>query len=55
MSARKKLNGAAVHGALGVAALIGAVTGSWGVFWLAAAALVMSSVYDGSIRGRGGR
>ena len=55
MSAQTKLNSAMVHGALGVAALIGAVSGSWGVLWLAAAVLVMSSVYDGSIRGRRGR
>jgi hypothetical protein len=57
MSARTKLNSAAVHGALGVAALIAAVTGSWGVFWLASAVLVATSIHDGSIRvgGRKGR
>ena len=56
MSARHKLNSAYLNGALGVAALIGAVTGSWGVFWLASAVLVASSIHSGDIRlGRGGR
>ena len=50
MGAKRKLNSAAINGALGVAALIGAVTGSWGVFWLASAVLVASSVYCRDIR-----
>jgi len=52
MSARNKLNSAAVHGSLAVAALIGAVCGSWGVFLLASAVLVATSLHDGSIRGQ---
>ena len=50
VSARHRLNSAAIHGALGAAALIGAVTGSWGVFWLASAVLVATSLHDGNIR-----
>ena len=56
MGAKHKLNSAYFSGALGVAALIGAVTGSWGVFSLAAGVLVASSIHSGDIRlGRGGR
>jgi len=50
MGARNKLNSASVHGALAVAALVGAVTGSWGVFLLASAVLVATSLHSGDIR-----
>ena len=50
MGAKKKLNSAAVCGALGVAALIGALTGSWIAFWLASAVLVATAVHSGDIR-----
>ena len=56
MGAKRKLNSAYFHGALGVAALVGAAAGSWPVFWLASAVLVATSIYSGDIRlGRGGR
>lgn len=55
MGAKRKLNSAYFHGALGVAALVGAVTGSWSVFWLASAVLVVTSIYSGDIRLGGGR
>jgi len=56
MSAKHKLNSAHLHGALAVAALVGAVVGSWPVFWLASVVLVATSLHDGGIRlGRRGR
>ena len=55
MSARHKLNQAYVHGALVFAAVIGAVCGSWVVFWVTAAILVGLSLHSGDIRPTGGR
>ena len=49
-TARHKLNGSYLHGALIVAGLLGAVSGSWTIFLLAAGVLVATSVHDGSIR-----
>ena len=48
--ARKKLNSASVFGALLVAALIGGITGSWLMFFLAGGVLLSLSLYTGDIR-----
>ena len=53
MSARHKLNSAAINGALVVGGIVGALTQSWVVFGLCAAILVVSAVHNGSIRGPG--
>lgn len=50
VTARDKLNGASLNGALIVAALLAALTGSWNVFFLALLALVFSAVLAGDIR-----
>jgi len=50
MSAKHKLNSASVVGALAVAGLVAGVAGSWPVFWLATAALVVTSLHNGDIR-----
>lgn len=50
MSARKKLNGAHVLGALLVAGLLGAVTGSGGIFWVSLGGLLAADVLAGNIR-----
>ncbi|WP_075091240.1 hypothetical protein [Planctomyces sp. SH-PL14] len=55
MSARQKLNNAHVHGALIVAALIGAVTGSWAVFLLSALVGLAMAIHSGGIRLRSRR
>jgi hypothetical protein len=49
-TARHKLNEFNVLFALMVAALLGGVTGSWAVFWIAAIVLVLGSLHSGSIR-----
>lgn len=49
-TARHKLNGSHVHGALIVAALVGAMSGSWVVFAITGGVLLATSLYDGSIR-----
>jgi uncharacterized protein related to proFAR isomerase len=50
MSARHKLNSAAVHGVLIVAGLIAGLTESWRVFLLLVAALIATAVHSGDIR-----
>ena len=55
MGARNKLNVSYVNGSPLIAAVGGAVTGSWLVFGLAAAVLVAGSVVSGDIRPRPGR
>jgi hypothetical protein len=54
-TARDKLNAAHVNGALVIAAVLGALTGSWLVFGVALAGLLVSSVVSGEIRPRGRR
>jgi hypothetical protein len=49
-TAKHKLNGAYVMGAVLIAGLIGGVFGSWFIFFLALGVLVAVSVHDGSIR-----
>lgn len=55
MGARQKLNRAYVNGALVLAAVVGAATQSWLVFWVAALAAAGSSLYSGEIRLHGRR
>lgn len=50
MSAKHKLNTSYMNGALIVAGLIGAISGSWTVFTIALAALVIGAVHAGDIR-----
>ena len=50
MGARTKLNSVYVLGSLAVAAIIGAVAGSWIVFAIVSAVLIGCSVSDGGIR-----
>lgn len=52
---RKKLNAANVNGALLVAGIIGSLTGSWVIFGVALAGLLISGVLGGDIRPGGGR
>ena len=49
-TAKQKLNGSYLHGALIIAGLLGAISGSWMVFLIATGVLVATSVHDGSIR-----
>jgi len=55
MTARHKLNAAYFYGALLISGLIGLVSGSWKVFLIALAALVVASIYAGDIRPHSGR
>lgn len=50
MSAKHKLNAAHFLGAVVVAALLGAVTGSFAVFGIAPAALLVAGYLAGEIR-----
>jgi hypothetical protein len=50
MGARSKLNGAYLNGALLIAGLVGGVTGSWALFGVALAGLLVSDIVSGSIR-----
>jgi hypothetical protein len=50
LGARTKLNSVYVLGCLAVAAIIGAVAGSWIVFAIVSAVLIGCSVSDGGIR-----
>ena len=52
MGARNKLNVSCVNGSLIIAAIAGAVTGSWLVFGIAAAVLLAGGVIAGDIRPR---
>jgi len=49
-TAKNKLNGAYFNGALVVAGLLGAATGSWGVFLITTCFLIAVNINDGSIR-----
>lgn len=53
MGVRQKLNQAHLNGALVIAAVVGAVTQSWTVFWIAALIAAGSSLHAGDIRLRG--
>lgn len=55
VSARTKLNAAAVHGASFVAAVIGWAAGSWVAFLLATAVLIDTAWHSGAIRTGPGR
>lgn len=55
MGARQKLNQAYLNGALVIAVVVGAVTQSWTVFWLAALIAAGSSLHAGNIRLQGRR
>jgi hypothetical protein len=55
MGAREKLNQAYLNGALAFAAVVGAVTQSWTVFWIAAIIVVASNLHSGGIRLHGRR
>ena len=55
MGARTKLNQHHVVGALGVAAIVGGLAGSWVVFVAVAAVLIASSIHSGEIRPDKGR
>jgi hypothetical protein len=49
-TARHKLNASHLHGALLIAGVFGAASGSWTVFLVATGILVATSVIDGSLR-----
>ena len=55
MGARQKLNAASAAGALAVGGLVGALTGSWLVFFVTAGLLIGASLYAGDIRPGGRR
>jgi len=48
--ARHKLNAAHIHGAMIVAGLLAALTGSWSVFLFVVLALMATAVISGDIR-----
>ena len=50
MGAREKLNKHHIVGALGVAAIVGGLAGSWLVFAAVAAAMIAGSIHTGEIR-----
>ena len=50
VTAKNKLNGAHLHGVLIVAALFGAITGSWMIFLITTGVLLVTSFHDGSMR-----
>jgi hypothetical protein len=52
MGARKKLNSAHVCGSVLVAGGIGLLTGSWTIFGVSLAIILVLNIYDGSIRPR---
>jgi hypothetical protein len=49
-TARHKLNGAYLLGALLIAGLVGAMFESWTVFMIAAGVLIATNLHDGNIR-----
>jgi hypothetical protein len=55
MSARQKLNGGHINGALLVAGLIGGLSGSWTIFALAVTGLLLTKLIGGDIRLQGRR
>lgn len=50
MNARTKLNSSYIQGGIVAAAIIGWLTGSWVIFFLAAAVLIALSLHSGDIR-----
>ena len=52
-NARNKLNAAAIRGVVLVAGLLALLIGSWPIFWLLVAVLLVTSIMDGDIRVRG--
>ena len=50
MSARTKLNAAAIQGAIIVAALVGWAFGSWAMFLLTIVVLLATAFHSGAIR-----
>ena len=50
MNARKKLNAAYLNGSLVIAVVIGVLAGSWTVFVLTLAALLVGNLLTGEIR-----
>jgi hypothetical protein len=50
MGARQKLNSGHINGALLVAGLVGGLSGSWTIFGLALAGLVLTKLLGGDIR-----
>jgi hypothetical protein len=50
MSAKHKLNSANFLGALLIAGLIGGGAGSWTIFWIAFAGLLVADLMSGNIR-----
>ena len=52
MGAREKLNAAYISGSLVLAALVGAMTESWTVFFMTAVILLALNVHSGDIRPR---
>jgi hypothetical protein len=56
MGARTTLNSIYLSGALGIAAVLGWATGSWGVFLVSLSVLIGANLHAGRIRpGRRGR
>jgi hypothetical protein len=55
MGAKEKLNSVHIIGGLGMAGLLGLMTGSWAVFAVAGAVLIGAAIHSGEIRGKGGR
>lgn len=52
-NARNKLNAASIRGVLLLARLIALVAGSWSIFWLLVAVLLVTSLMEGDLRLRG--
>jgi hypothetical protein len=50
MTAKHKLNSAFVCGAFVFAGMLGGITGSWIVFFIALGILLATSFHDGSLR-----
>ena len=50
ITAKNKINAAHLHGVLLVAALFGAITGSWMIFLITTGVLLVTSFHDGSMR-----
>jgi len=49
-SSRDKLNSIHLLGAIGIAALLAVVAGSWPLFLFVAVALIVASIFTGEIR-----
>ena len=55
VGARDKLNKHHIVGSLGLAAVVGGLTGSWIIFGVVATALIATGIYNGDIRGKSNR